>query len=190
MVVGLPLAPPRRRRFRRGVAGRADPADAPAGLVRARLDPVRSGSFDLYTRRALWAASQALPGEAKHLTGHHGTGVLVLTGDQIAIDDPMVRQHIGDPGAGLVQRALTAEFGLGMLRCVGDTEVTHLPIADSGYMPALNQRPALAAVALISPSGPWQTPPMILSAALASVILMASGSEKPRSNAAPQPPAR
>ena len=37
----------------------------------------------------------------------------------------------------------------------------------------------LAAVALISPSGPWQTPPMILSAALASVILVASGSEKP-----------
>ena len=44
---------------------------------------------------------------------------------------------------GLVPRALTAEFGLGMLRCVGDTEVTHLPIADSGDMPALNQRPAV-----------------------------------------------
>ena len=44
---------------------------------------------------------------------------------------------------GLVQRALTAEFGLGMLRCVGDTEVAHLPIADSGDMPALDQRPAV-----------------------------------------------
>jgi hypothetical protein len=41
---------------------------------------------------------------------------------------------------GLVQRALTAEFGLGMLRCVGDTEVAHLPIADSGDMPG--PRPA------------------------------------------------
>jgi hypothetical protein len=29
-----------------------------------------------------------------------------------------------------------------MLRCVGDAEVTHLPVADSGDMPSLDQRPA------------------------------------------------
>jgi len=91
---------------------------------------------------------------------------------------------------GLVQRALTAEFGLGMLRCVGDTEVAHLPIADSGDMPALDQRPAVGRSGIDQSERPWQTPPMILSAALASVILVASGSEKPSSNAAPQPPAR
>ena len=59
---------------------------------------------------------QTLLREAEHLACDHRTGILVLSGDQVAVHDPVIRKDVRDAVAGLVQRALAAEFGLRMLR--------------------------------------------------------------------------
>jgi hypothetical protein len=55
----------------------------------------------------------------------------------------VIRKHVGDPTPGLVQRATTAEFVFRMLRRIADPELPHLPVADSGDAPALDQRLAV-----------------------------------------------
>ena len=84
-----------------------------------------------------------LLGEAEHFTSNHRAGVLVLARHEIAVDHPMIGKDVGDSGTGFVQCALPAKFGLRMLRRTGNPKVTHLAIADSGDMPALDQRPSV-----------------------------------------------
>ena len=61
--------------------------------------------------------------EAEHLPCDHRPGVLVLTGHQVAVDDPVVGERVAKAGLALEVGAELAQLGLGVVRRARDAEV-------------------------------------------------------------------
>ena len=75
----------------------------------------------LHPRRRYEVGSQT-----QHLSGNHRRGVLVLAGNEGAINYPVVGKRIAKSGFALKVRSKLTQFGFGMLWCAGNAELVYL----------------------------------------------------------------
>ena len=73
----------------------------------------------------------------------HRARVLVLTGDEVSVDDPVVCEGVPEAGLGLEVGAGLAQLGLGMERRGPDPELLHLLVGDAGDTTPLHEGPAI-----------------------------------------------